>query len=142
MRLSTAQGTPCDRPTLPAKSPDRRPTSCLQMNRNIDIEKFRDLLTTRRAELSALIEGAADSAAPVELDQQVQGRLSRMDALQGQAMAQATNERRRIEIAQIDAALGRMNEDEFGYCVECGDEIAPKRLELNPAIARCVECAS
>ncbi|NBP72634.1 MAG: TraR/DksA family transcriptional regulator [Alphaproteobacteria bacterium] len=112
------------------------------MNRNIDIEKFRDLLTTRRAELSALIEGAADSAAPVELDQQVQGRLSRMDALQGQAMAQATNERRRIEIAQIDAALGRMNEDEFGYCVECGDEIAPKRLELNPAIARCVECAS
>jgi DnaK suppressor protein len=112
------------------------------MNRNIDIEKFRDLLTTRRAELSALIEGAADSAAPVELDQQVQGRLSRMDALQGQAMAQATNERRRIEIAQIDAALGRMNEDEFGYCVECGDEIAPKRLKLNPAIARCVECAS
>lgn len=112
------------------------------MNRNIDIEKFRDLLTTRRAKLSALIEGAADSAAPVELDQQVQGRLSRMDALQGQAMAQATNERRRIEIAQIDAALGRMNEDEFGYCVECGDEIAPKRLELNPAIARCVECAS
>jgi len=112
------------------------------MNRNIDIEKFRDLLTTRRAELSALIEGAADSAAPVELDQQVQGRLSRMDALQGQAMAQATHERRRIEIAQIDAALGRMNEDEFGYCVECGDEIAPKRLELNPAIARCVECAS
>jgi DnaK suppressor protein len=109
---------------------------------DIDTDRFLGLLTTRRADLSALIEGAADSAAPVELDQQVQGRLSRMDALQGQAMAQATNERRRIEIAQIDAALGRMNEDEFGYCVECGDEIAPKRLELNPAIARCVECAS
>ena len=89
-----------------------------------------------------MIEGAAESAAPVELDQQVQGRLSRMDALQGQAMAQATNERRRIEIAQIDAALGRMDADEFGYCVGCGDEIMPKRLELNPAIARCLECAS
>ena len=108
----------------------------------IDIDRFRTLLTARRLELQDLIDGAAESAGPVELDQQVQGRLSRMDALQGQAMAQATNERRRIEIAQIDAALGRMDADEFGYCVGCGDEIMPKRLELNPAIARCLECAS
>lgn len=106
-----------------------------------DTAKFRALLDARRAELTASIENAADSAAPVELDQQVQGRLSRMDAIQGQAMAQATIERRRVEIAQIDAAFKRMEEDEFGYCVECGDDIAPKRLELNPAIARCVECA-
>ena len=107
----------------------------------IDIEKIRKQLEARKAELTASIENAAESAAPVELDQQVQGRLSRMDAIQGQAMAQATIERRRIEIAQINAAFKRMEQNEFGYCVECGDEIAPKRLELNPAIARCVECA-
>jgi DnaK suppressor protein len=107
----------------------------------IDIEKVRKQLEARKAELTASIENATESAAPVELDQQVQGRLSRMDAIQGQAMAQATIERRRIEIAQINAAFKRMEESEFGYCVECGDEIAPKRLELNPAIARCVECA-
>lgn len=107
----------------------------------IDIEKVRTQLEVRKAELTASIENAAGSAAPVELDQQVQGRLSRMDAIQGQAMAQATIERRRVEIAQINAAFKRMEENEFGYCVECGDEIAPKRLELNPAIARCVECA-
>ncbi|MDE0796090.1 MAG: TraR/DksA family transcriptional regulator [Alphaproteobacteria bacterium] len=107
----------------------------------IDIEKVRKQLEARKAELTASIENAAESAAPVELDQQVQGRLSRMDAIQGQAMAQATIERRRIEIAQINAAFKRMEQNEFGYCVECGDEIAPKRLELNPAIARCVECA-
>jgi DnaK suppressor protein len=107
----------------------------------IDIEKVRKQLEARKAELTASIENATESAAPVELDQQVQGRLSRMDAIQGQAMAQATIERRRIEIAQINAAFKRMEQNEFGYCVECGDEIAPKRLELNPAIARCVECA-
>ena len=90
---------------------------------SVDIEKFGSLLAARKA------------------DQQVQGRLSRMDALQGQAMAQATIQRRRVEIAQIDAALRRMEAGEFGYCVECGDDIAPKRLELNPAIARCVDCA-
>jgi DnaK suppressor protein len=108
---------------------------------SVDVETFRGLLEARRAELIASVENASEAAAPVELDQQVQGRLSRMDAIQGQAMAQATIERRRVEIAQIDAAFSRMEDGEFGYCVECGDDIAPKRLELNPAIARCVDCA-
>ncbi|MBT6284808.1 MAG: TraR/DksA family transcriptional regulator [Rhodospirillaceae bacterium] len=108
----------------------------------VDTDKFRTLLEIRKAELTASIENATESAAPVQLDQQVQGRLSRMDAMQGQAMAQATIERRRIEIAQIDAAFKRMEKDEFGYCVECGDDIAPRRLALSPAIARCVECAN
>lgn len=109
---------------------------------SIDVPKFRALLQARKAELIASVENASESAAPVELDQQVQGRLSRMDAIQGQAMAQATIERRRVEISQIDAAFLRMEESEFGYCVECGEDIAPKRLELNPAIARCVDCAT
>ena len=108
----------------------------------VDPTKFRPGLEARKAELAALIEAATDSAAPVELDQQVQGRLSRMDALQGQAMARATIERRRLEIAQIDAAFRRMAEGEFGYCVACGEEIAEKRLALNPAIARCLGCAA
>ena len=109
---------------------------------DIDIERLRAELEVRRQELLALLTGASASAAPVELDQQVQGRLSRMDALQIQAMAHATNERRRIEIAQIDTALTRMAAGEYGYCVKCGVEIATRRLQLNPAIARCLECAS
>lgn len=107
----------------------------------IDKKEFHSLLQARRAELLALIDTAAEASATVELDQQVQGRLSRMDAIQGQAMAQATWKRRRMEISQIDAALGRIKEGEFGYCVECGEEIAEKRLRLTPAVARCVECA-
>ena len=107
----------------------------------IDEKEFRSLLQARRAELLVLIDSAAEASATVELDQQVQGRLSRMDAIQGQAMAQATWNRRRMEISQIDAALGRMEEGEFGYCVECGEEIDEKRLRLTPAVARCVECA-
>ena len=107
----------------------------------IDEKEFHSLLQARRAELLALIDTAAEASATVELDQQVQGRLSRMDAIQGQAMAQATWKRRRMEISQIDAALGRIKEGEFGYCVECGEEIAEKRLRLTPAVARCVECA-
>ncbi|HGG06650.1 MAG TPA: TraR/DksA family transcriptional regulator [Aliiroseovarius sp.] len=78
----------------------------------------------------------------VTLDQQSVGRLSRMDALQGQAMAQATRARRDAGRAKITAALARMDEGEYGYCLECGDEIAEKRLELDPAVATCISCAS
>ena len=108
----------------------------------IDISFFRDLLEKKRDELLVRRDQHLDAAGTVELDQARVGRLSRMDALQGQAMAQATSERRRLEIARIDAAVKRMDEGEFGYCVECGNEIAEKRLELSPAIARCVDCAA
>ena len=109
---------------------------------NIDCNHFQALLVECRLELLRLLEGSADASVPVELDQQVQGRLSRMDSLQVQGMAKATNNRRQIEIRQIDAALARIKDKEYGYCVECGEEIKPERLELCPAASRCPECAN
>ena len=103
--------------------------------------RFRKKLMERRAELLNLISVATNAAATVELDQQVQGRLSRMDALQRQEMAKAIIERRRLEITKIDAALSRMDEGEFGFCLVCGDSIPEKRLDLDPTIAVCVGCA-
>ena len=78
----------------------------------------------------------------VALDQQSVGRLSRMDALQQQAMARATQARRSQSRARILTALRRIEEGEFGYCSECGEEIAGKRLELDPATPTCVNCAA
>ena len=80
--------------------------------------------------------------APVELDQTQVGRLSRMDALQQQAMAEAQARRRSARLRVIEAALKRMTDDEFGWCQSCGDTIPMGRLDLDPATARCVECAS
>lgn len=78
----------------------------------------------------------------VTLDQQSVGRLSRMDALQQQAMAKATQARRRQSRTRILVALRRIEEGEFGYCCDCGEEIAEKRLELDPTIPTCVNCAA
>ena len=94
--------------------------------------------------LKALDEGDAGGAedqAVVTLDQQSVGRLSRMDALQRQAMAQATGRRREVQRQRIMAALARIDEGEYGYCVDCGEEIAAGRLEFDPAIPNCVSCA-
>ncbi len=83
----------------------------------------------------------SDSQKTVTLDQQSVGRLSRMDALQGQAMARATAARRDAQGARIRAALARLEDGEFGYCADCGDEISPKRLNLDPATPLCITCA-
>ncbi len=107
----------------------------------IDLEAVRKELMAWRDELLALSEISAGSRDAVALDQQSIGRLSRMDALQAQAMAKANERQRRMELSRIEAALRRIDEDEYGYCQKCGEEIAPQRLKADPAAAFCVDCA-
>ncbi len=93
-----------------------------------------------RSELEHLDKEAVEGRQAVELDQSRVGRLSRMDALQGQAMNNAIAERRRATLMRIEAALARLEDGEFGYCTICGDEIAEKRLELDPTVSACTSC--
>ncbi|MFN3130506.1 TraR/DksA family transcriptional regulator [Roseibium sp.] len=101
----------------------------------------RETLVKLKAELESFSEISEDARATVMLDQQAVGRLSRMDALQGQAMAQASERQRRADIQRIEAALKRLDDGEYGYCVDCGEDIAAKRLEVDPAAAFCIRCA-
>lgn len=107
----------------------------------IDIKAFQTRLETRRAELIDLSDAAVEARKPVELDQQSIGRLSRQDALQQQAMAKAQDARRIMEIRKIDAAFSRIKAGEFGWCGECGEAIAVKRLEIDPTLELCISCA-
>ena len=109
--------------------------------RKIDVKAYKKRLTGMREEVEKLSEVTEEARKPVQLDQTMVGRLSRMDALQTQAMQLETERRRTVEIQRIDAALKRMDEGEFGYCVSCGDDIEPKRLENNPTIPTCIGCA-
>ena len=109
--------------------------------KDIDIDAMKARLLEMKAELARLAHEHEHDSDIVELDQTTQGRLSRMDALQGQAMAQEVARRRDVEIRRIDAALQRIGDGEYGYCVACGEEIARKRLELDPATPNCIDCA-
>jgi DnaK suppressor protein len=87
-------------------------------------------------------DGTGASRGPVELDQSSVGRLSRMDAMQMQAMALATRRRRLDQAHRIRVALQRLVEGAYGYCVNCGEPIAPARLDLDPAVPTFIACAS
>jgi DnaK suppressor protein len=104
-------------------------------------EDMRALIADRLASLDHEDQRGDAGQATVALDQQAMGRLSRMDALQNQAMARATGTRRESERRRLIAALACMDAGEFGYCKDCGEEIATGRLRLDPASIKCVDCA-
>ncbi len=105
-------------------------------------EDWRARLLALRAELEGVAATGDESAAVVELDQSKVGRLSRMDAMQAQAMAKASSNRRQAMLVKISAALKRIDDDAFGLCRECDEAINPKRLEFDPTATLCIECAS
>lgn len=107
----------------------------------IDSDKINRQLEDAKAALIDQSDQSKESRATVMLDQQSVGRLSRMDALQGQAMAKAEEDRRQLAIRRIDAALARIARGEYGECIECGEWIAVKRLEWDPAVLKCIDCA-
>jgi len=111
----------------------------LEQNQIHDLEK---LLLRQQSELLQLKQTGIDAAAVVELDQSRVGRLSRMDALQVQAMSQQRERRREIQLQDIAAALKRIEHDDYGFCAECGEDIALKRLQFNPATSLCFDCAN
>ena len=111
------------------------------MRDDIDFNYFKKKLTERQSELTTDQDKQRRESAPKKLDQSRVGRLSRMDAMQQQAMSQAAERRINIELQQIKMALERLDSGEYGYCILCDEEIAQKRLEFDPSIPTCIECA-
>lgn len=105
-------------------------------------KKWKHILLSRQEELQSIMLASMEDSRPVELDQSRVGRLSRMDALQGQAMAQETERRRQNELSRIDAALMRVESGDYGFCTNCDEIILEKRLELDPSAPLCIDCAT
>lgn len=111
------------------------------MNENLDVEKLRRLLLSKKQELQEIESIGNEAAETVELDQTRMGRLSRMDALQGQAMSKEAKRRRELELKKIDSALQRIEAGVYGYCVSCEEAISKGRLEVDPSASLCILCA-
>lgn len=106
------------------------------------LERYRQQLLALQQELVELAAAGEQGASTVELDQARVGRLSRMDALQGQAMSQEVLRRRKVQLAEISRALQRIEAAEYGECQECGEEIMLERLDFKPETKLCIKCAN
>ena len=108
---------------------------------DLDLDRCKRRLLQMQVELDDANGAAAESAQVVELDQSRVGRLSRMDALQGQAMSLEAGRRREVLKRRIATALRRIESGEFGDCLKCDEAIDPRRLEFDPSVPYCLACA-
>lgn len=105
------------------------------------LRRHRDKLLELKAEILAAGDIAPESAredpTAVGNDEDAQP-LAEMS----QSIASSRNRNRSGVLSRVLAALARLEDepDEFGLCAECGDPIAPGRLELMPYVELCVEC--
>lgn len=103
-----------------------------------EIADFRRLLERQLADNYDAVQ-AADTGT-VTLDQTYVGRLSRMYALQQQAMATGLKDRTLRNEKRLQAALNRIRNGIFGLCCQCGDPITRQRITADPAAPFCADC--
>ena len=107
-----------------------------------DIQSLQQMLETLQNDLENLLDISADAGSTVTLDQSKVGRLSRMDALQHQAMAQANRVGHSNRLVQVKQALNLMADGDYGYCESCGEIIPIERLLIKPESNYCIACQS
>lgn len=103
----------------------------------IDIDTRKAQLVARRGELAARL-----SSIEHELEEPLQADLEDQAVdLEDDEVLESLGEQGRRELRMIDAALDRIAGGEYGFCTNCGAEIAAERLDLLPATPFCRNCA-
>lgn len=106
----------------------------------LDLTYFRNRLSLDLIKTNEAIEESRKASTTIELDQSCVGRLSRMDALQQQAIAQGMTERLQLQKRKLKAALDRIDSGIFGLCCACGGDLEHQRLHADPCTLFCLPC--
>lgn len=106
----------------------------------LELSQIRQRLLDELDKVELSLQGSQTAGETVVLDQSSIGRLSRMDALQQQAMAHGLTERLQMSKRKLHAALHRLDAGTYGLCCQCEEEIEPNRLAHDPAAVFCHGC--
>lgn len=106
------------------------------------LDELRALLDRELRKLERSMRVTSRTMRPVSLDQTSVGRLSRMGSLQNQGLTRNLQEREEAKLGQIQSALDRLRNGNYGVCVTCGAAIAFERLLIFPESPTCAACGS
>ena len=103
------------------------------------LEQFRKKLEARQQEMRRVVSNTelAGRSADVETAQDIADKAASSYTKEF-LFSQSNNERQLLH--EVESALGRIREGEFGNCVSCGKEVNPKRLEAVPWTRFCINC--
>lgn len=103
------------------------------------LREIKEILESEHARLTRSLK-RANRDGPVQLDQQAVGRLSRMDALMNEGLAQGSMSRAGEEVGLIERALERLEAGTYGFCQTCDAPIEVDRLTAIPETLHCSGC--
>ena len=121
------------------------------MSVNITAQMVSDLRNRTGAGIAscknALVECKGDMEAAIVLlrkkgEADASKKADRATAESDRAFTLRLRDRERKLIKKIQQALTRIEEGEFGVCVECGEEIGTARLKARPMTTLCINCKS
>ncbi len=69
------------------------------------------------------------------------GRITRMDAINNKSVAESSLRMLRKKLTNLQLALTKIDDDDFGQCASCGKDINEKRLMFLPESTYCIRCA-
>ena len=100
------------------------------------------LLAQKSALLAQLAEqrGGAVGRAEAAVDHFAQQQDPRAQVATERALEFALDERETAHLADVQAALARIDAGTYGECTQCGTHITAARLHATPEAARCVHC--
>lgn len=115
----------------------------------IDTAHFRELLVDERGRVERALAGLRDEHPGSIEDEsdEVNGSLDTEDMGEtasitlGREIDYSLGEHSETVLAEIDAALARIEDGTYGTCANCGKEIAVGRLEAHPWASLCIDCA-
>jgi DnaK suppressor protein len=112
-----------------------------------DTERFREALLDERKRVEHALASLRDQH-PGSLDEEVEEIAATSDnhlaetatATLGREIDYTLGENSEQMLADIDAALRRIDDGTYGICVNCGEQIPVQRLEAYPAASLCIDC--
>lgn len=104
-----------------------------------DLKRLQQILLDKKTEIVSQAEATKEKGMafdPDDLPDEVDLASSEAD----QSMNLRLRDRERVLLKKIDKALRKIEDDEYGICESCGEEIDIKRLEARPVTDLCIRC--
>jgi DnaK suppressor protein len=101
--------------------------------------RIREKITSELERLSGDIRTLEEITRPVSAEDM--DDISRMDSIVNKSVNEAALNAARARLAGLEYALKRVADPEFGYCIDCGEEIPFARMLAMPESSRCIDCA-
>ena len=107
------------------------------MSPSMDLESARAALTAERGRLMAELGEPIESPGQMTYGSQAAAASQVFE----QQRSLALRDQARIEMSRVEAALRSIDDGTYGICTNCGNPIAPERLEAIPWVPTCIDCA-